>query len=114
MKIGTVEEHALLMASMFRAIKYETIEDIEEQFLYEKLLAIEKSKHINIVDYLKANPDETDFPKQEENEETKKAEEEPKKRRGKSKKQKPESEVVDIEALEALEDAKRKAKRAGF
>jgi len=30
MKIGSVEEHALLMASMFRAVKYDSIKDIEE------------------------------------------------------------------------------------
>lgn len=28
MRIGTIEEHALLMASMFRAVKYESIEDV--------------------------------------------------------------------------------------
>lgn len=32
MKIGTVEEHTLLLASMFRAVKYEYIEDIEREF----------------------------------------------------------------------------------
>lgn len=28
MKIGSLEEHALLMASMFRAVKYETMDDV--------------------------------------------------------------------------------------
>jgi hypothetical protein len=28
MRLGTVEEHALLMASMFRAVKFENIADI--------------------------------------------------------------------------------------
>jgi hypothetical protein len=32
MRVGSIEEHALLMASMFRAVKYETIEDIEKEF----------------------------------------------------------------------------------
>ena len=29
MKTGSIEEHALLMASMFRAVKYETKEDVD-------------------------------------------------------------------------------------
>lgn len=32
MRIGSIEEHALLMASMFRAVKYESMEDIERDF----------------------------------------------------------------------------------
>jgi len=39
MKVGSVEEHALLMASMFRAIKYESIEDIEREFEQKQLIA---------------------------------------------------------------------------
>jgi hypothetical protein len=31
MKMGSVEEHALLLASMFRAVKYETIEDLTQK-----------------------------------------------------------------------------------
>ena len=31
-KIGTIEEHALLMASMFRGVKFETALDIQKQF----------------------------------------------------------------------------------
>lgn len=30
-KIGSIEEHALLMASMFRAVKYESIDDVERE-----------------------------------------------------------------------------------
>lgn len=52
MKVGSIEEHALLMASMFRAVKYESIEDIENAFTYKKLIAIEKSKQINILDHI--------------------------------------------------------------
>lgn len=32
MKVGSIDEHALLMASMFRAVKYESIEDIEAKY----------------------------------------------------------------------------------
>jgi hypothetical protein len=32
LKIGTIEEHALLMASMFRAVKYEMIDEIYTKF----------------------------------------------------------------------------------
>lgn len=32
LKIGTIEEHALLMASMFRAVKFETVEDIYKKY----------------------------------------------------------------------------------
>ena len=31
LRIGTIEEHALLMASMFRAVKYETVDDLYRQ-----------------------------------------------------------------------------------
>eukprot|EP00347_Sterkiella_histriomuscorum_P007723 403347806 len=44
MRIGSIDEHALLMASMFRAVKFETIEDIEAKFEQKKLLALEKAK----------------------------------------------------------------------
>ena len=44
MKIGNVEEHALLLASMFRAVKYEYTSDIERQFKLKKFQALQKNK----------------------------------------------------------------------
>ena len=31
MRLGTIEEHALLLASMFRGVKYETEEDLPKE-----------------------------------------------------------------------------------
>ena len=46
MRIGSIDEHALLMASMFRAVKFESIEDIDMQYKHKKLIATEKSKRL--------------------------------------------------------------------
>ena len=35
MKIGTVEEHAILMASMFRAVKFSSTEEILNKYKAE-------------------------------------------------------------------------------
>ena len=43
MRIGTVEEHALLLASMFRAVKYETTADIEKAFATKRLEALSRN-----------------------------------------------------------------------
>jgi hypothetical protein len=33
MKIGSIDEHVLLMASMFRAVKYETVDDVMREVM---------------------------------------------------------------------------------
>ncbi len=35
-RVGTIDEHALLMASMFRAVKYETTRELEQSEEYKK------------------------------------------------------------------------------
>ena len=37
------------MASMFRAVKYETIEDIEKEFQQKKQLAVNKAKDMSFI-----------------------------------------------------------------
>jgi len=36
MRLGTVEEHALLLASMFRGIKFESLENLPQGDLIQK------------------------------------------------------------------------------
>ena len=48
MKVGSIEEHALLMASMFRAVKYETLADIEREFEQKQTLARLKAEDLTL------------------------------------------------------------------
>lgn len=52
MRVGSIDEHALLMASMFRAVKYETVEEIEKKFHNKKQVALDKSKLNNLAENL--------------------------------------------------------------
>jgi hypothetical protein len=43
-RVGTIDEHALLMASMFRAIKYETTKELQSSKEYKKNYDIYKAR----------------------------------------------------------------------